>query len=899
MRPLGVQVCYLSTFRLRVALPLTLGLLLTAACSDKSGLTADATSTAKGDTVGAVDTDAATLDAAPPDTPGADAQPADAAGAGDSAAPDGAPVDAEALSEATAPSDAAEILGANDVANQSDGDAAVAAETASDAQTEVAAETASEVSADVGASPTAAPSGAPCLSSGDCNGAAKVCDAAKHWCVACLTTADCAASNLCLNGACWAAPACKSDNDCKKTAQVCSKPDSGCVDCNVSADCGANQACVLHKCLDAAPCKSSKDCPGVCNTAKGSCAQCNDTSDCAEGKTCDSNGLCQPGLCKPGAAVCIGTTALACNGTGSGYLAKVCDDGNVCLTGAVCDKGMCLTGAAKVCTDGNPCTTDSCDPKLGCQTAASAGACDDGDACTTGDNCTSGKCSGTAKVCDDGNACTADSCQSGACLGLPKAATCSDGDSCTAGDACTGGKCAGTAVLCNDGKVCTADSCDAKLGCLFAASTLPCDDGDLCTSGDVCAAELCLGKAINCDDGNLCTDDSCAGQAGGCQHANNAAPCPAVGPCAACAADKCATLASGTVGWTQILGVKSAQDYARTVVQAANGEVVIGGSGNVGGLPQVWMARFKTDGTVVQEGKIAATSGAQLFAIAGIGAADVVVAGLISSGNNKGFAMRVNASGTAVWTSTLAVDNTTYYAVAVNADQSVAAAGQAVLPPTSVGYMSVLSALGMPTASPTFGQVGIVRGIAAVTGGYQLAGSKAGTSPVPAGWLAQVDATGAVKTSQSLLATGVQPIYAALGSNAVVWVGTISVGIDAYAWHAIKTDFTGKQAFDVLVTTDYTSLQVYGVTATPDGGVVLAGRVVTPLGKYDAWVSRLDSSGSKLWEKALDYSDYDEGMGVTMLADGGIAMSGRTHKNDSSEDMLVVRMAGNGAMTCQ
>lgn len=38
---------------------------------------------------------------------------------------------------------------------------------------------------------------------------------------------------------------------------------------------------------------------------------------------------------------------------------------------------------------------------------------------------------------------------------------------------------------------------------------------------------------------------------------------------------------------------------------------------------------------------------------------------------------------------------------------------------------------------------------------------------------------------------------------------------------------------------------------------------------------------------------------MTMLSDGSIAAVGRTNKLDNSNDVLIVRVLGNGAMACK
>ena len=103
--------------------------------------------------------------------------------------------------------------------------------------------------------------------------------------------------------------------------------------------------------------------------------------------------------------------------------AAVCDDGNACSTGDVCNATKCLPGkytcdcATKVdCDDKNVCTADDCvknatNQKFECVYKAADLGCDDGNACSTSDKCSASKCAaGAAIACDDQDPCTDDAC---------------------------------------------------------------------------------------------------------------------------------------------------------------------------------------------------------------------------------------------------------------------------------------------------------------------------------------------------------------------------------------------------------------------------------------------------------------------------------------------------------
>jgi cysteine-rich repeat protein len=91
---------------------------------------------------------------------------------------------------------------------------------------------------------------------------------------------------------------------------------------------------------------------------------------------------------------------------------SVCDDGDPCTTGELCNGGACVGGVFACTADGNPCTEELCDPEAGCVSMPRAGSCDDGDACTVGQTCVSGECvpSGISTACVDEDGCCPVSC---------------------------------------------------------------------------------------------------------------------------------------------------------------------------------------------------------------------------------------------------------------------------------------------------------------------------------------------------------------------------------------------------------------------------------------------------------------------------------------------------------
>ena len=321
----------------------------------------------------------------------------------------------------------------------------------------------------------------------------------------CDDESACTAGDTCIDGLCapGAALDCDDTNPCTDDACV---PTAGCISTTNTAPCE-----------DGDPCTPGDECKnGACIGAKP--VNCDDSNPCTK-DLCDATKV----------------TDLA-NGCTHTDLVDVCDDGDPCTVGDICQAGKCGPGDGKTCDDNEPCTTDGCDESGKCLHAAlpAGTTCDDGDACTTADTCPKkAVCTGKKTDCDDTNACTVDSCDSntGTCHNDPIAGPgCEDGDPCTLSDACkldgTGGaSCvAGSLKLCDDAEPCTSDACNATTGaCVFTAKSgangapAVCDDGDKCSQNDICKAGKCApGAAVQCPPTQPCTIISCQPSTGTC-----------------------------------------------------------------------------------------------------------------------------------------------------------------------------------------------------------------------------------------------------------------------------------------------------------------------------------------------------------------------------------------------
>lgn len=214
--------------------------------------------------------------------------------------------------------------------------------------------------------------------------------------------------------------------------------------------------------------------------------------DCqGAGKVCDTGlkGVCKDGLtdCGAGAEIeCrpqVKPSEEKCDATDNNCDGVV-DEGDLCPTGQVCDKGTCVGNCSKA--------EFACPPNLACNTE---GHCVD-PACQT-------------VSCAEGSV-----CQAGKCV-----APC-DGVVCPKTQVCRVGKCLDPCdgVTCDNGRVCEQGVCVTACGCKACDGAAVCDVG-----GGHCVDAGCAGKS--CGTGTVCVAGSCVDTCSG-------AVCPGGAMCA-------------------------------------------------------------------------------------------------------------------------------------------------------------------------------------------------------------------------------------------------------------------------------------------------------------------------------------------------------------------------------
>lgn len=468
--------------------------------------------------------------------------PADVAAA-DVELSDALPADigADALDDATALLDALPDAGSDILAD-------IQPDAAPDIAPDIAADSTADIAPDVPVGP------AVCQSDKDCTTAGKVCDPLTKLCVACLTDAECKVSEHCVGlqchgftacsnslgckaakdstgqeqpicdqtigecSACLTAADCPASNDCKAKAcvpfktclnstecgkdQVCDKGASRCVQCLGYADCGPNELCEGGACKAFVACASDKQCTPLgllCDGSKGKCAQCLQNSDCPAIYNCqkvgvDGTGLCLIDVCAQGQGACSNNAKVTCNAVGDGFGSpQACAGQTTCVAPGgkpackawLCQPGLNCDGAKAVA-----CSDDGLEVLQSTDCGASAQKC-------FGGLCKTQICTPSASYCD-GSAvklCAKDG------LSASVQKTCSASEFCGAG-VCKAQVCSPGLPLC-DG--------DWLKTCNAAGSGSSADAGQDCSAtgqkcvGGACKTQVCKPATLFCEGSSLKT----------------------------------------------------------------------------------------------------------------------------------------------------------------------------------------------------------------------------------------------------------------------------------------------------------------------------------------------------------------------------------------------------------
>ncbi|MDE2180364.1 MAG: hypothetical protein KGJ40_05895, partial [candidate division NC10 bacterium] len=189
-------------------------------------------------------------------------------------------------------------------------------------------------------------------------------------------------------------------------------------------------------------------------------------------------------------------------------------------------------------------------------------------------------------------------------------------------------------------------------------------------------------------------------------------------------------------------------------------------------------------------------------------------------------------------------------------------------------------------------------------GGYIVAGY---TTSFGAGnadaWVLKLDATGAVQWQKTYGGVGYDEatsIQQTTDGGYIVAGYTNSFGAGYQDAWVLKLDSTGTVVWQQTYGgTDYdyaTSIQ-----QTTDGGYIVAGRTRSfgGAGFDDAWILKLNSTGTVEWQKTYGGTGGDEATSIQQTTDGGYIVAGSTSFGAGNADAWVLKLDAVGAVQWQ
>ena len=124
-------------------------------------------------------------------------------------------------------------------------------------------------------------------------------------------------------------------------------------------------------------------------------------------------------------------------------------------------------------------------------------------------------------------------------------------------------------------------------------------------------------------------------------------------------------------------------------------------------------------------------------------------------------------------------------------------------------------------------------------------------------------------------------------------------GTDAYL---LKVDRDGNRAWEKHYGTGDRNEAVFDLVRVADGGFVMVGRSSSGSGWWgtldtsDVYVLRVDRDGVRQWEKTYGGPGFDRAWDAEELQDGYLLFGSKT-ASDGSEDFLLMKLSGAGAVT--
>ena len=391
------------------------------------------------------------------------------------------------------------------------------------------------------------------------------------------------------------------------------------------------------------------------------------------------------------------------------------------------------------------------------------------------------------------------------------------------------------------------------------------------------------------------------------------------------------------ITWEKPLG-GSGYEEAKSIKQTYDGGYIIAGytnsnngditDGNNGGN-DFWIVKLNSSGSKVWDKTFGGSESDKAYSILQTSKGDYIVAGStkssggdISDGNNgeyDSWILKLDSSGNKVWDKTFGGSKSDYLSsIQQTFDEGYIVAGSTYSSDGDVidgnngdsdFWIFKLDSLGNKVWDKTFGGTkdDYTRSIQqTIEGGYIVAGSTRSTGgDISDGnngwtdyWILKLDEFGNKIWDKTL--GGIRDDYpksiqqTSDGGYVIAGYtnnddGDITDGNNGgNDYWIVKLDSSGIKVWDKTLGGSESD-KAYSIQKTFDGGYIIAGETANNDGDvsdgnnggYDYWILKLDSSGSKVWDKTLGGSGWDWANSIQQTTDGGFVLAGLAYSWDS------------------
>lgn len=403
-----------------------------------------------------------------------------------------------------------------------------------------------------------------------------------------------------------------------------------------------------------------------------------------------------------------------------------------------------------------------------------------------------------------------------------------------------------------------------------------------------------------------------------------------------------------TIQWQKSLGGTNGGDHAYSVIQTADGGYIAAGScsSNNGivtgnhGSGDFWIVKLSSGGVLQWQKSLGGTGFEEAQSIIQTFDGGYIVVGFSNSNNgdvtgNHGvedyWVVKLSSTGTIQWQKSLGgTGNEQAKSVVQSTDGGYVIVGYSKSNNGDITgnhgnsdfWIVKLSSLGVIEWQKAIGGSAFEEAHSIINtsdGGYMVAGFSTSNNGDITGnhgsgdyWVVKLTSSGAVQWQKALGGTNNDEAYSIIQTNDGGYVvagtsssnnGDVTVNQGGDDYWIVKLNSTGVIQWQKSLGGSNDD-QAFSVVKTVDGGYFIAGSSDSNNGDVtgnhdgtDYWVVKINSTGSKQWQKSLGGSEWDYAYSAIQTADGGFVIGGYANSNDgdvtgnSGDDYWIVKLA--------